>query len=191
MKIAIKKISSKASVQPINVPTITAQVIESTLRINRSTNDEQQDRFELQAMQSHSQIINVAPLHLEEQRAESLENIDMIQSMNLPTENSESNSVNVENPESEETPGVPDQKVFFNNQKFNQSLIGFTGLTLLFVIIFTVGPSFDWHFRFVDDFESIVFKLHLYYCLPITLPTVYFIMNPKHLIMAMRNFPYN
>ena len=79
MKIAIKKISSKASVQPINVPTITAQVIESTLRINRSTNDEQQDRFELQAMQSHSQIINVAPLHLEEQRAESLENIDMIQ----------------------------------------------------------------------------------------------------------------
>ena len=191
MKIAIKKISSKESVQPINVPTITAQMIEGTLGINRSTNDEQQDRFELQAVQSHSQIINVAPLHLEEQRDESLENIDMIQSMNLPTENSESNSVNVENPESEETPGVPDQTVFFNNQKFNQSLIGFAGLTLLFVIIFTVGPSFDWHFRFVDDFESIVFKLHLYYCLPITLPTVYFTMNPKHLIMAMRNFPYN
>ena len=79
MKIAIKKISSKASVQPINIPTITAEVIESTLEINRSTNDEQQDRFELQAVQSHSQIINVAPLHLEEQRAESLENIDMIQ----------------------------------------------------------------------------------------------------------------
>ena len=79
MKIAIKKISSKASVQPINVPTITAQMIEGTLGINRSTNDEQQDRFELQAVQSHSQIINVAPLHLEEQRAESLENIDMIQ----------------------------------------------------------------------------------------------------------------
>ena len=83
MKIAIKKISSKASVQPINVPinipTITAQVIEDTLGINRSTNDEQQDRFELQAVQSHSQIINVAPLYLEEQRAESLENIDMIQ----------------------------------------------------------------------------------------------------------------
>ena len=188
MKIAIKKISSKASVQPINVPTITAQVIESTLRINRSTNDEQQDRFELQAMQSHSQIINVAPIHLEEQRAESLDNIDMIQSMNLPRENGEFNSVNVENPESEET---PDQTVFFNNRKFNQSLIGFAGLTLLFVIIFTVGPIFDWHFRFVDDFESIVFKLHLYYCLPITLPTVYFIMNPKHLITAMRNFPYN
>ena len=191
MKIAIKKISSKESVQPINVPTITAQMIEGTLGINRSTNDEQQDRFELQAVQSHSQIINVAPLYLEEQRDESLENNDMIQSMNLPTENSESNSVNVENPESEETPGVPDQTVFFNNQKFNQSLIGFAGLTLLFVIIFTVGPIFDWHFRFVDDFESIVFKLHLYYCLPITLPTVYFTMNPKHLIMAMRNFPYN
>ena len=114
-----------------------------------------------------------------------------VQSMNLPTENSEFNSVNVENPESEETPDIPDQKVFFNNQKFNHSLIGFAGLTLLFVIIFTVGPIFDWHFRFVDDFEKIVLKLHLYYCLPITLPTAYFIMNPKHLIMAMRNFPYN
>ena len=91
MKIAIKKISSKASVQPINIPTITAEVIESTLEINRSTNDEQQDRFELQAVQSHSQIINVAPLRLEEQRAESLDNVDMIQSMNMPRENGECN----------------------------------------------------------------------------------------------------
>ena len=187
MKIAIKKISSKESVQPINVPTISGQVTEGTLAINRSTNDEQQDRFELQAVQSHSQIINVAPIHLEEQRVECLENIDMIQSI----ENSEFNKTDVENPESEETPEVPDQKVFFNNQKFNQSLIGFAGLTLLFVIIFTVGPFFDWHFRFADNFESIVFKVHLYYCLPIILPTVYFMMNPKHLIMAMRNFPYN
>ena len=87
-----------------------------------------------------------------------------VQSMNLPTENSEFNSVNVENPESEETPDVPDQNVLFNNQKFNQSLIGFAGLTLLFVIIFTVGPIFDWHFRFVDDFEKIVLKLHCLLC---------------------------
>ena len=172
MKIAIKKISSKESVRPINVPTISAQVIES---IHRSRNDEQQDTFELHAVQSSSRIINVAPIHLEEQRFERVES-------------NEFNSIDAENPESEETPEVPDQVVFFNNQKFNQSLIGFAGLTLLFVIVFTVGPIFDWHFRFADDFESVVFKAHMYYCLPTALPTVYFIMNPKHLIISMRNF---
>ena len=184
-------VSSKNSVKPINIPSISSRLSESIEAIHTSRIDEPQDTFELQAVQSHSKIINVAPIHLEEQRVESLENIDMIQSIDLAIENSEFNKTDVENPESQETPEVPDQKVFFNNQKFNQSLIGFAGLTLLFVIIFTVGPFFDWHFRFADNFESIVFKVHLYYCLPIILPTVYFMMNPKHLIMAMRNFPYN
>ena len=169
IKIAIKKISYKKSVQPINVPTISAQVAGSILAIQSI--EEEQDEFELQ---SHSHIINVAPIHFEEESFESLEN-------------NEPNRIDVENPESEETPEMPDQVVLcFNNRKFNQSLINSTGLTLLFVIILIVASFFIWNFRFVDDFDSFVFKTHVYYCLTIALPIGYFIVNPKHLIPALK-----
>jgi ribosomal protein S10 len=182
IKIAIKKISYKKSVQPINVPTISAQVTESLPAIQ--SNEEEQDEFELQ---SNSRIINVAPIHLEEESVESLENIDMIQSLNVPIEINETNSIDVENPESEETPEMLDQDVlYFNNRKFNPNLISSTGLTFIFMIIFIVGSFFSWNLRFADDFEIFVFKTHIYYCLPIALPIGYFIVNPKHLISALK-----
>ena len=182
IKIAIKKISFKKSIQPIDVPTISAQVTGSILAIQ--SNEEEQDEFELQ---NHPRIINVAPIHFEEESVESLENINMIQILNVPIENNEPNRIDVENPESEETPEMPDQVVLcFNNRKFNQSLINSTGLTLLFVTILIVGSFFIWNLRFADDFESFVFKTHIYYCLPIALPIGYFMVNPKHLIPALK-----
>ena len=182
IKIAIKKISYKKSVQPINVPTISAQMTESFRAIQSS--EEEQDEFELQ---SHSQIINVAQIHLEEESVESLENIDMVQSLNVPIENNQPNGIDVQNPESEENPKMSDQAVLcFNNRKFNPNLISSAGLALLFVIIFIVCPFFLWNLRFADDFESFVFQTHIYYCLPIALPIVYFIVNPKHLILALK-----
>ena len=184
IKIAIKKISYKKSVQPINVPTISAQVAQSILAIQ--SNEEEQGEFELQ---SHSQIINVAPIHLEEESVESLENLNIIQLLNMPMpiENNDRNSIDVENPESEETPEMPDQVVLcFNNHRFNPNMISSTGLTFLFVIIFIVGPFFIRNLSFSDDYESWVFKSHIYYCLPIALPIGYFMVNPKHLIPALK-----
>ena len=169
MKIAMKKISYKKSVQPINVLSISAQVAGSILSIQ--SNEEEQVEFELQ---SHSPIIIIAPLHLEEESFESLEN-------------NEPNRIDVENPESEETPEMPDQVVLcFNNHKFNPNMISSTGLTFLFVIIFIVGPFFIWNLSFSDDYESWVFKSHIYYCLPVALPIGYFIVNSKHLIPALK-----
>ena len=111
----------------------------------------------------------------------------MIQALNVPIENNEPNTIDVENPESEETPEMPDQVVLcFNNRKFNPNMISSTGLTFLFVIIFIVGPFFIWNLRFADDYESLVFKIHIWYCLPIALPIGYFIVNPKHLILALK-----
>ena len=184
MKIAIKKISSKASVQPINVPTITAQVIESTLRINRSTNDEQQDRFELQVVQSNPRIINVAPIHLEEHNFEPLDNNFTMEPINSQRESNEFSNSNVEDQEAGKPPEFSYRQDFLNNQEFNPNLISFAGLALLFMIIVIVGPIIIWHIRYADDFESFVFKAHIYYCLPLALPTVYFIVNPRHLIKA-------
>ena len=179
IKIAIKKISYNKSVQPINVPTISAQVIPAIL-----SNLVEQDEFELQ---SHSRIINVDPIHLEEESVESLENINMPQPLNVPIENNEPHSIDVENPESEENPEISGQVLLcFNNRKFNPNLISSAGLALLFVILFIICPYFLWNLRFADDFESFVFQTHIYYCLPIALPIVYFIVNPKHLTPALK-----
>ena len=93
--IAIMKISSKNSIQPIDISSISARLTENIQAIHSSRNDEQQNTFELQAVQSHSRIINVASLHLEEQIFETLDNID------LPKECNEFISIGVENPGSE------------------------------------------------------------------------------------------
>ena len=179
IKIAIKKISYNKSVQPINILTISAQVTPVI-----QSNEVEQDEFELQ---SHSRIINIAQIHLEEESVESLENINMIQLLNVPIENNQPNGIDVQNPESEENPKMSDQAVLcFNNRKFNPNLISSAGLALLFVIIFIVCPFFLWNLRFADDFEYFVFKTHIYYCLTIALPIGYFIVNPKHLIPALK-----
>ena len=137
-------------------------------------------------MQSHSRIINVAPIHLEEQIFESLDNIDMIQPMNVPIERNEFNSIVVENPGSEETPETPNQTLCFNNQKFNPSLISFPLLTFLCVICLIVLPICVWHIRLGNDFENHILKGHIFYSSTIVLPTVYFLLNPKHLTKATK-----
>ena len=185
MAIAIKKISSKNSVEPINIPSISSQLSESIQAIPTSRRDEQQNTFELQAVQSHSRIINVAPIHLEEQIFESLEYIGTIQPMNLPIERNELNSISVENLGSEETPEAPNQMLCFNNQRFNPSLISFPVLTFLCVIFLILFPIYVWHIPSANDFENLIPKTHIISCIvTIVLPTVYFILNPKHLTKA-------
>ena len=189
MAIAIKKISLKKSVQPINIPSISAILMENTQAIHSSRSDEQQNTFELQTVQSHSRIINVAPIHLEEQIFESLDNIDTIQPMNLPIECNEFFRIDVENSGLEKTPEAPNQMLYLNNQKFNPNLASFTVLILLFVIACIVLPIYGWHVHFSKDCENIILKnrilkTHMLYSSTIVLPTFYFILNPKHLTKA-------
>ena len=189
LAIAIKKISLKKSVQPINIQSISAQLTENIQAIQSSRNDEQQNTFELQAVQSHSRIINVAPVHSEEQIIESLDDIDTIQPMNLPIDRNEFNRFDVENRGSEETLEASNQTLCLNNQKFNPNLASFTVLMLLFVIACIVLPIYGWHVHFSKDCENIILrnrilKIHIFYSSTIVLPTFYFILNPKHLTKA-------
>ena len=186
MAIAIKKISSKTSVQPINIPSVSAQLTENSRATHSSRRDKQQNIFELQAVQSHSRIINVAPIHLEEQIFESLDDIDTMQPMNLPIERNEFNSIGVENPGLEETPEVPNQTLCFNNQNFNPSLITFPLLTFMCVMFLILFPIYIWHIRLTNDLENHVLKTHIFYSSTIVLPTVYFILNPKNLTKAIK-----
>ena len=184
INIVIKKISYRKSVLPINVPTISAQIAERFPTRCSRNNEQQQETFELQPVQSHSRIIHVAPIHSEEQSVDSLDNSDTIEPIGILQ------SI-ADNQESQDTPEVPGQTLCFNNSKLNPNLIGSAGLTLLVVIILIVLHFFVEQIRFADDYESFVLKTHLYYCFPIALPTIYFIVNPEHLIPAVRNLPCN
>ena len=186
MAIAIKKISSTKSVQPINIPSISAELMENTQATHSSRRDEQQNTFELQAVQSHSRIINVAPIHYEEQILESSDNIDRIQPMNLPIECNEFNNIGIENSGSEETQEAPNQTLCLNNQKLNPNLISFSVLTFLCVIFLILFPIYIWHIRLVNDLGYHILKTHIFYSSTILLPTVYFILNPKHLTKAIK-----
>ena len=184
--IAIKKISSKNSVKPINIPSISSILSESIQATHTSRIDEPQEAFELRAVQCRSGIIHVAPIHLEEQSFESLANIDAIQPINMPIKCNEFISIDDENPKSEENLEAPSQILCFNNQKFNPNLISSGGLTLLFVISFVLYCIFVWQIRFASELENVIFKIHIIYCMPIALPIVYFILNPKHLTKATK-----
>ena len=190
MAIAIKKISlrKRKSVQPINIPSISARLMENIQGIHSSRSEEQQNTFELEAVQSHARIINVAPINLEEQILESLDNIDMsLQPMNLNEfVRNEFNSIVVENPGSEETPEAPNQiqMLRLNTQKFNPSLISFPVLNFLCMTFLILFPIYVWFILLTNDFENHVLKTHIFYSFTIVLPTVYFIVNPKHLTKA-------
>ena len=184
--IAIKKISSKNSVKPINISYISSRLSESIQAIHTSRIDEPQDTFELQAVQSRSGIIHVAPIHMEEQSFESLENIGAIQPINMPIKCNEFINIGVENPNSEETLEAPNQILCLNNQKFNPNLISLDGLTLLFVISFISYCIFVWQIRLASELENVILKIHIYYSMTIALPIVYFILNPKHLTKATK-----
>ena len=186
MAIAIKKISSKNSVKPINIPSISSGLSESIQAIHTSRRDEQQNTFELQVVQSHSGIINVAPIHFDEQLIDSLDNTDTIQPMNLPIEHNEFDRFDVENQGLEETPEAPNQTLCFNNQKFNPNLASFAMLTFLFAIAFIVLPIYRWHSHFANNFENLILKTHILFSSTIVLPTFYFILNPKHLTKATK-----
>ena len=119
----------------------------------------------------------MAPIHLEEQFFESLDNVDMIQPMSLPIECNEFNSIGVENPGSEETPEASNQMLCLNNQKFNPSLTSFPLLTFLCVIFLILGPIYVWHIRFANDFENHILKTHIFYISTLVLLIIYFILQ--------------
>ena len=88
----------------------------------------------------------------------------------------------------QETISQPFQVQAFNIGKYNENLISFTGMSFLvtYFLVMTglaVGSRYGW---------ISLAQIQLYWyiascCLPVTLPTIYFMQNPNHLIIVMRD----
>ena len=88
----------------------------------------------------------------------------------------------------QETIAKPFQVQAFNIGKYNENLISFPGLSFLvtyFLVMagIAVGSRYGW-------ISLAHVQLYWYIgscCLPVMLPTIYFMQNPNHLIIVMRD----
>ena len=85
---------------------------------------------------------------------------------------------------------IPLPKVPFNNKKNNKNLISLTGVLVLFGIISAaIIPTIVSAQYGLISAEFIVMYLYiLSCCLPVGLPTMYFMFEPKHFISVLKHF---
>ena len=83
---------------------------------------------------------------------------------------------------------VPDQEKTYNVTKYNKNLISFSGISILvtFLLVMTIipiGTRYGW--------ISLIHSQHYwyinFYCLPVILPTIYFMRKPNHLVVVMKD----
>ena len=78
--------------------------------------------------------------------------------------------------------------VLFNNHKYNKNIINLSGLFII-GMIYSIGLSLGISRRFgwIMYPQAILYTFVHFCCVPVLLPTIYFIRNPNHLISVLRD----
>ena len=87
-------------------------------------------------------------------------------------------------------------KKSFNNRKYNENLISFMGVLVLIVILIVILVPLAYHHftNGVSEYDNNVNEFVVLYfyillcCLPVALPSIYFISNPRHLTIVLYLF---
>ena len=87
-------------------------------------------------------------------------------------------------------------KSIFNNRKYNENLISFMGVLVLIVILIVILVPIAYHnfTNGVSEYDNNVNEFVVLYfyillcCLPVALPSIYFISNPRHLTIVLHLF---
>ena len=88
----------------------------------------------------------------------------------------------------QETIANPFQVQAFNIAKYNENLISFPGISFLvtYLLVMTgiaVGSRYGW----ISLVQTQLYWYIGFCCLPVILPTIYFMRNPNHLVIVMRD----
>ena len=96
--------------------------------------------------------------------------------------------MNIEEFLEEQIPPIKKVQLSFNVTKNNKNLISFAGISIL-VVFFLVFSGIVSLFRFgwitANQIQFYVFVQQC--CLPVILPTVYFIRKPNHLVVVLKD----
>ena len=78
--------------------------------------------------------------------------------------------------------------VLFNNHKYNKNIINLSGLFII-GMIYSIGLCLGISRRFgwIMYPQAILYTFVHFCCVPVLLPTIYFIRNPNHLISVLRD----
>ena len=79
-------------------------------------------------------------------------------------------------------------QVRFNNYKYNKNIINLSGIFII-GMIYSIGLclGFSTRFGWIMYQQAILFTFVHFCCVPVILPTIYFIRNPNHLISVLRD----
>ena len=80
--------------------------------------------------------------------------------------------------------------VQFNNRKNNKNLISFTGVLVLFgIIVAAIIPTIaSAQYGLISAEYILIYLYILSCCLPVGLPTMYFMFEPKHFMSVIKHF---
>ena len=188
---------------PIPAPNI-VQVSSHQNNISENMQHDTQIRetFELQPILSSSRIINVAPINVENRELQlnvnNFQPNDQVQTNNSPIGPENTIRLQPSNPvimltlqNSVSNQMIPPMPLSaFNTNKYNKNLISLTGSIFLLVTLVSVGFICSWNLHNANDVSTFVFLWYvLDCCFSVGLPTLYFISNPKHLIIAVQYLP--
>ena len=153
-------------------------------------NHSNQETFELRPIIGNisSNTFNIVPFNVPNYNQDILDGIsrdleqENIPEENLPTRNSSIHSTKLH------TLSTLDG-ITLNNRKFNKNLISISGLIFLFaMLVLILIPS--WLAHDTKNAEKLYVIFFVLLCaLPLGLPTIYFVLNPRHLLSALENLP--
>ena len=173
--IIIKKLHSRGPIQPIPMSNIVKKIFihpNPSIGQNRET-------FELQPIESISRHINMSPINVPESSGQERNDPNFVTRNVIISDNTteESNFVTCK----------------FNNQKFNKSMISIYGLIFLLAVIILIYilSGIAHHDIKNDEHTEILYRLFysIFCSLPVAMPIIYFISNPKHFVIAVENLP--
>ena len=212
--ILIKKFASRGPIHPIPVPT-NLQSVQNQRNYpqNPHPTNQPKEAIELQPIPSISRIINVTPINenvepipsisriinvapinenvesLEQQPIESSHNVidsqsndsvAPVESNNLPLSNGNQGSTN---------PPLP-HVLQLNNNRYNKSMISLTGSIFVSVIIVALFCICIYLRYGIDDFSyKVILQFVHIFGISVLPPTIYFILNPNHFIIALQDLP--
>ena len=78
-------------------------------------------------------------------------------------------------------------QVRFNNHKYNKNIINLSGLFIIGMIFgIGFGLCFSSRFGWMMHSQAILYTFVHFCCVPVLLPIIYFMRNPSHLILVLR-----
>ena len=158
------------NVKSINISDVKIELAHVT---QEHIDKENQGSIELQPIESISRRIDTQPMSIRDENVTELCEV----SFDSPTigENQVVQSTNF---------------IRFNNRRLNKNLINLTGLFLIIVLIIPIPFSLMYLIYTGNDVEIFYMMAYvLYCCLAVGMPSIYFMSNQKHLMIALKNLP--